>query len=77
MKVSGIVFGFMMSVAIGLVMSFFISFFMLAVSVGFVEGFFLLWMRSFATGFAVALPVGAVAIPLTQRALGAFFRVQE
>ncbi|MGB3633649.1 MAG: DUF2798 domain-containing protein [Rubrobacteraceae bacterium] len=77
MKVSQKVFGISMSVAIGFVMSFALSLLLLLVSVGPVEGFLFIWMKSFATAFVISVPVGIVAIPLTERFLRIFLRVQE
>lgn len=77
MRVSEKGFGIVINVTIGFVMSFFMSLLMLLASVGLVEGFFMMWVQSLAIGFAVALPLALVAIPLTGRILRVFLRVQE
>ncbi|MEM6431512.1 MAG: DUF2798 domain-containing protein [Deinococcota bacterium] len=77
MQVSPKVFGIIMSSAVGLSMSFFLSFFMLVVGVGFVEGFLLLWLRSFVTAFVVSVPVALVAIPMTEKVVLRMFKVSE
>ncbi len=76
MKVSGKVFGLMFSVIIGLVMSLFMSFFMLLVNLGWVEGFFFIWMKAFAVGFVISLPIAVVAIPIIQKGLRKYFIVE-
>ena len=77
MKVSKQVFGSVMGAAIGFVMSMFMSFFMLLANAGFIEGFFLIWLKSFALGFAISVPIGMIAAPLIERLLGRLLHVQE
>ena len=76
MTVSKQVFGSIMGATIGFVMSIIMSFFMLLVSIGFIEGFFLIWLKSAALGFAIAVPIGMVVAPLMERLLQRLFRVQ-
>ena len=77
MKVSKQVFGFAMSIAVGFMMSVFMSLLLLLVNVGFTEGFFTMWLWSFATAFAISIPISVVAIPLTENVLRRLFRVQD
>ena len=77
MKVSKQVFGAVMGLTTGLVMSCFMSFFLLVVNVGFIEGFLFVWFKSFATAFAISSPVAIIAIPPTERLLRRLFQVQE
>lgn len=76
MQISNRTFGLITSVAIGLVMSFFMSFVMLAANAGFIEGFFLIWMKGFGTGFAASIPIGVLTIPLIRKGLMSLFQIQ-
>jgi hypothetical protein len=77
MQVSKKVFGAVMGIATGLVMSCFMSFFLLVVNVGFVEGFLFIWLQSCATAFAISGPVAMIALPPLERLLRRVFQVQE
>ncbi|GAB4129419.1 MAG: hypothetical protein Fur005_29170 [Roseiflexaceae bacterium] len=61
----------------GFLMSLFMSGAMLLLSIGLVDGFLILWLRSFAIGFVVSIPIGLVLVPLTDRLLRRYFRVVE
>jgi len=77
MKVSGKVYGLVFSGAISLVMSVFMSFFMVLVNVGYIDGFFFIWMMSTALGFAIALPIAAIAVPIIQKLLNRYLIVKD
>ncbi|NOK64406.1 MAG: DUF2798 domain-containing protein [Chloroflexi bacterium AL-N1] len=77
MKVSKQVFGLIMSVTIGFIMSLLISLALLLVNLGFVDDFFFIWMQSFATSFLISVPIALVMFPLTQSLLLRIFQVQE
>jgi len=48
-------------------MAFAMSFIMVLINVGMVNAFFLIWMKSFAIGFIVAVPTSMIAAPLSQK----------
>ena len=54
-------------------MSVFMSFFLTAVNIGFTSSFVVVWLRSLAVGFAVALPVSFVVIPFVRRLIDPLF----
>ena len=60
------------SCVVALFMSFFMSFFLTMFNVGFSSVFLSAWMRSFGLGFAVALPISIVFIPLIRKVLESF-----
>lgn len=63
-------------IAFGLSMAFFMalamSFIMVLINVGLVESFFPVWMKSFAIGFAVAIPTSMIAAPVSQKLIKRF-----
>ena len=77
MQISKQLFGSMQGMATGFFMSLFMSFAMLLLSIGLVDGFLMIWLRSFAIGFVVSIPIGLVVVPLTERLLRRCFRVVE
>lgn len=76
MKVTRAMFGIMMSVAIGFVMSFSLSFLMLVLNAGLIPGFLLIWMKGFALSFAVSIPIALIAIPLIEKTLLSLFPIK-
>ena len=56
------------SFCMALLMSFFMSFVMTAANAGFVDRFLMIWMRSWAIGFIVALPLAFILPPMIQKA---------
>lgn len=76
MKVSQRIYGVILSVSIGLVMSLGMSLLMLIVNAGFVEGFFIIWMKSFAVGFIASLPISVTVIPFIQKQLPKVFKIK-
>lgn len=77
MQISKPLFGSLLGMATGFLMSLFMSFAMLLLSIGLVDGFLMIWLRSFAIGFVVSIPIGLVIVPLTERLLRRCFRVIE
>ena len=55
-------------------MSLFMSFVLTAINIGFPSYFIVAWLTSFGIGFAVALPVSLLVIPLVQRLIEPWFR---
>ncbi len=64
-KQSKISFGVLMAFFMALAM----SFIMVLINVGMTPAFFTIWMKSFAVGFAVAIPTSMIAAPLSQKIL--------
>ena len=62
-KYSWILFAFFMS----LTMSLSISFVLTLINAGLIINFFSVWMRGFAVGFIVALPIALVVIPIMKK----------
>lgn len=57
------------AVIIGLSMGLIMSFVMTLINVGLVQNFFLLWLKSFAVGALVGIPLALVLVPAIARQL--------
>lgn len=62
-KKSKILFGVLMAGMMALAM----SFVMVWINVGMTNLFFVIWMKSFALGFLVAVPTSIIAAPIAQK----------
>ena len=69
MRIKAKHFNLVFSSLVALFMSFFISFFMVLVNTGFSSSLLPMWMKSFVTGFVIALPTSIVVIPLIRNFL--------
>lgn len=62
-KQTQIIFGILMAFFMALAM----SFIMVLINVGMVKAFLPIWMKSFAIGFAVAVPTSMIAAPISKK----------
>ena len=77
MKIAPSTYGIIMGQVLGLIMSFAMSLILLYANLGPVPGFIGIWLSSFATAFAVSIPISLIAQPVTDRLLRRLFEVQE
>lgn len=77
MKVSPTCYGIIIGQVLGLVMSFSMSFILIYANLGPVPGFFGIWLSSFATAYAVSIPISLIAQPIADRILRRFLVVQQ
>ena len=57
----------LMGFTMGLLMSFFMSFVISVVNVGFVPDFFFVWMRAWAAGFIIGVPIAIFVFPIARK----------
>ncbi len=73
-KISRRYFNLIFSTLVAVLMSLFMSFVLTAINIGFPSYFILAWLKSLGIGFAVALPVSLLVIPLVKRFIDPWFR---
>jgi len=73
-KISRKYYTLVFGIAVSLFMSSCMSFVMTVVNIGFTQRFFIAWIRAFVIGFAVALPVSLIIIPVIRKNIEKVFK---
>ena len=73
-KISRRYYTLVFSTIVAILMSLFMSFVLTAINIGFPSHFFVAWLASLGLGFAVALPVSLLVIPLVSKFIEPWFR---
>ncbi len=76
-KISRKYFNLIFSTLVAVLMSLFMSFVLTAINIGFPSFFIGAWLTSLGIGFAVALPVSLIVIPLVHRLIEPWFRQER